>query len=190
MLGLWGVESVTSSWSVSAEKGEVEPCIFRIRLEQQIRQFCHANRGTSKRSVRRYWVSSNHGLKACMHSDIKVRAGVVGGSSRTRLATLHAPCSTAHTHHDSGLETTAVDWAHEPTFQKQPLSCHNRPPSVAGPQHIARCCCCQSSPPRSPVGKKGPFWAVKMQAGTSAGAYWGDGFFLFRSPAPALTVSC
>jgi hypothetical protein len=38
-----------------------------------------------------------------------------------------------------GLETTAVDWALEPTFQKQAASCHHHPLSVAGPQHIARC---------------------------------------------------
>lgn len=80
------------------------------------------------------------------------------------------------------LETAAVDWAPEPAFQKQPASCHNRPPSVAGPQHIARCC---EDVATLSAGEA----AVKMQAGTSAGGLIG-GFCLFRSPAPALTVSC
>lgn len=103
---------MTSSWSVSAEKGEVEPCIFRIRLEQHS---CHANGGTSKRSA----VNIGYGLKACMHLDIKVRAGVVGGSSRTRPLADWQPCmdpaAHIHTHtprlgtrnHSCGLGTRA-----------------------------------------------------------------------------------
>lgn len=84
---------------------------------------------------------------------------------------------------DSVLETAAVDWALEPTFQKRAASCHNRPHSVAGPQHIARCCQNVATP--SAIG-----WLSRCKGGH---VRWGGigGFFLFRSPKPpALTVSC
>lgn len=92
---------------------------------------------------------------------------------------MHPACCSARCRRDSGLETSPVDWAPEPTFQKQAVSCHLRPPSVAGPQHIVRW---TSSPPRPVLGEA----AVKMQNGH---VRWG--FALFRSLAPpALTVSC
>lgn len=160
---------------------------FGIRLEQQNRQFCHA-KGGIKTKCRKYWVW----IKS-MHLDEQSVCRGGGGSSRTRPFTDWQPCMMdpawhAHTHHDSGLETAAVDWAHEPTFQKQPLSCHNRPPTVAGPQHIARCCP-ELATTASPVGKRALFWAaaVKMQAGTSAGCLLvllGRWFLFVSFPSP------
>lgn len=59
---------------------------FRIRLEQRNRQFCHAKGGT-KTKCRKYWAWFKS-----MHLDIKVRAGVMGGSSRTRPLADWQPC--------------------------------------------------------------------------------------------------